>query len=509
MKLNSDIIYDNLSQLFEIQRYGPKDESLTLGRPVLYEPNTDFNQCKVYVARYDMLPSVPQKTSGEMVVCIGGMPPTGWLDGYNSILVIQNLNDLHGIFNLIQSLFNRYDEWNELLLQIIEQDADILKMVYQSIHIFENQITVVDKNLKILARNVHKDTEGDSPEWEMTSGDTVPAKQIYKLKEIYNKKLQEGDRKKPLLYNYGEIIDGGQWGYRINIYLEDNYEGCVTLSAITRPFRQSEFVLLNKFSEYVKKALSIRYNIMHERTMSARSVIKDLLNSLPVDNYRLNKVLEPDMSESPRWVCMKVQYVEIGRFSHVDYICASFDNLFPRCISIPLEAEIVTFIRLRTEASPDSIVNTVSPFLTDMDIQIGLSIIFEDIKKVRGYYRQACCALETGNMLQPGKRVYRFEDFALPYMLLHCSGELASEDMLSNRIAALKKYDQASAADYWTTLRVYLDNEMNAAKTAKILYLHRSTLLQRLSRINEFIGEDLKSPAGRMYIRMCMYMLDY
>ena len=509
MKLNSDIIYDDLFQRFTIQRYGPIDEALTLGRPVLYEPNTDFKSCKVYVARYDMLPSEPPGASGALVVCVGGMPPSEWLDGSFPILVIQDMNDLHGIFNLIQTLFDRYDEWNELLWQILEQDADIIKMVSSSIHIFENEITVVDKNLKILARNVRKDSDGDSIGWEMTSGETIPAKEIARLKEIYNKNLLESDRKKPLLYDYGTIIEGGQWGYRINIYVEDNYEGCVTLSSISRPFRQSEFVLFNKFGEYVRKAIHIRYNIIHERTISIRSVIKDLLDSLPVENYRLNKALEPDASESSRWISMKVQYVETGRFSHVHYICASFENMFFRCVSIPLETEIAMFIRLRPEDSPDSIADTVTPFLTDMDIQIGLSNIFDDIKKVRSYYRQACCALETGNMFQPGKRVYRFEDFVLPYMLIHSSGELTSEDMLTNRLMELKKYDQASAADYWTTLRIYLDNEMNASKTAKILFLHRSTLLQRLSRIYEFIGEDLKSPAGRMYIRMCLYMLDY
>mgnify|MGYP000626969026 CR=1 FL=1 len=43
-------------------------------------------------------------------------------------------------------------------------------------------------------------------------------------------------------------------------------------------------------------------------------------------------------------------------------------------------------------------------------------------------------------------------------------------------------------------LRVYLDNNLSVTKTASALFLHRSTLLDRLAHITAMLGSDLKDP---------------
>ena len=45
---------------------------------------------------------------------------------------------------------------------------------------------------------------------------------------------------------------------------------------------------------------------------------------------------------------------------------------------------------------------------------------------------------------------------------------------------------------YLHTLRVYLDNNLSVTKTAAALFLHRSTLLDRLAHITAMLGRDLK-----------------
>lgn len=58
----------------------------------------------------------------------------------------------------------------------------------------------------------------------------------------------------------------------------------------------------------------------------------------------------------------------------------------------------------------------------------------------------------------------------------------------------LKKHDDSSQVSYLHTLRVYLDNNLSVTKTAAALYLHRSTLLDRLSHITAMLGSDLRDP---------------
>ena len=58
----------------------------------------------------------------------------------------------------------------------------------------------------------------------------------------------------------------------------------------------------------------------------------------------------------------------------------------------------------------------------------------------------------------------------------------------------LKAHDENSQVSYLETLRVYLDNNLSVTKTAAALYLHRSTLLDRLAHITQMLGCDLKDP---------------
>jgi DNA-binding PucR family transcriptional regulator len=71
---------------------------------------------------------------------------------------------------------------------------------------------------------------------------------------------------------------------------------------------------------------------------------------------------------------------------------------------------------------------------------------------------------------------------------------------VSPGLLRLKAHDSHASSEYWRTLRVYLESAMNVTLTAKKLYLNRSTLHQRLKRIEKLLELDLKDPYNRLYI---------
>lgn len=58
------------------------------------------------------------------------------------------------------------------------------------------------------------------------------------------------------------------------------------------------------------------------------------------------------------------------------------------------------------------------------------------------------------------------------------------------------------------TLRVYLKHNMSATKTAEALYLNRSTLLERLSRIKSLLDSDLSDPDERLRLQILLKALE-
>ena len=71
----------------------------------------------------------------------------------------------------------------------------------------------------------------------------------------------------------------------------------------------------------------------------------------------------------------------------------------------------------------------------------------------------------------------------------------------------LYAYDQAHNTKYCETLLAYLALERNALLTAKTLYLHRNTLRNRLSKIDEIISTDLDNVDERIHLMISLGML--
>ena len=76
------------------------------------------------------------------------------------------------------------------------------------------------------------------------------------------------------------------------------------------------------------------------------------------------------------------------------------------------------------------------------------------------------------------------------------------------RVLGLRQLDEAQGTAYMRTLRSYLDQHMNAAKTAKSLFIHRGTLLYRLERIRELLEDPLDDPKALLYLAVSFRLLE-
>ena len=74
----------------------------------------------------------------------------------------------------------------------------------------------------------------------------------------------------------------------------------------------------------------------------------------------------------------------------------------------------------------------------------------------------------------------------------------------SSGLAKLKKRDLHSQVSYTETLKTFLDNNMSLSKTAEKLYIHRSSLIDRLSRIIELTEFNLYDPDTRLELSLIL-----
>jgi DNA-binding PucR family transcriptional regulator len=82
--------------------------------------------------------------------------------------------------------------------------------------------------------------------------------------------------------------------------------------------------------------------------------------------------------------------------------------------------------------------------------------------------------------------------------------EMRLELLFPEGLRRLIAHDEASPTSYVETLRTYLENNLSIAKTSSELYVHRSTLMERLARIKRELGLDLEDPDEQLRLRILL-----
>ena len=85
--------------------------------------------------------------------------------------------------------------------------------------------------------------------------------------------------------------------------------------------------------------------------------------------------------------------------------------------------------------------------------------------------------------------------------------EISPELLVSSRLDALINYDRENKTELYRTLQVYLEHERNSLQTAKTLFIHRSSLVYRLERIQKITKIDLDNPRNRLLLQICFLLI--
>ena len=103
---------------------------------------------------------------------------------------------------------------------------------------------------------------------------------------------------------------------------------------------------------------------------------------------------------------------------------------------------------------------------------------------------------------------YEYFRMHLDYILEQSNRELPLHFICSEKILNIKRYDQEHQTDFYATLECYIKNKFNAVQTAKELFIHRSTFLYRMDRLQTLFGLDLTERDSLLYVLLSMKMLE-
>ena len=93
-------------------------------------------------------------------------------------------------------------------------------------------------------------------------------------------------------------------------------------------------------------------------------------------------------------------------------------------------------------------------------------------------------------------------------MIINSLGGLSVETYYPAGFANILEHDKESGISYLETLKVFLEEGMSYTSTAQKLFIHRSTLIDRISRIEKELSIDLKDSDKRLQLEILLKAID-
>lgn len=161
VKLNADILFEELSQHWEIKCIGKRKSDILFGRPEFVISQTQkLEKRHLYIGLADRLPNRTLIGEDVLIVCVGGIPPASYLHQNTVCFAVTGQTDLLTISNALTVIFNQYDEWENKLSDITEHSGDINELVSLATAVFRTPLMILDAQFHYLAYSACIETRG-------------------------------------------------------------------------------------------------------------------------------------------------------------------------------------------------------------------------------------------------------------------------------------------------------------------------------------------------------------
>lgn len=143
--------------------------------------------------------------------------------------------------------------------------------------------------------------------------------------------------------------------------------------------------------------------------------------------------------------------------------------------------------------------NTVLPAFS-----IGLGRVAKNVQAIPQSFRQAQQALEIGRRLFGENKIHSFAHLGVYRLLFLLDGHSELNDFYQETLGPLLNADTRNDGTLLDTLEGYFRCNGNLSETARIMHFHRNSLLYRLGRIEEILGQSLDDPELRLSLQIAM-----
>ncbi len=505
MQLTAALLYQNLNEQFPIAEYRLPSPRQPLSRPFFYEEQEELRPGHIYLTDRFLPAPVFQALPREvcMVFC-GGDFKSPLPDCRASIIKLCFDTPLPRVCNCIQSIFDRYESWEESLHSLAGKGGSLHDLLDISRPVFRNPLCITGMNGVPAAFSGAEEV----PKLQKILSDSSLRLQYANAFDQDESCQLPPAKKTPVLFP--DHITGNR-SLNQNLFVADQAEYRLSVIENNNPITEADYDLIQVLAHFAETILRRQRSESSSRSNALQSIFQSLLNDSAAEESSVSKMLEKVGWQTDHlYFCALFQAGSSGLASlNPKAVCQYLQEMFPSSCSLIKEEQPVCFFNLTLLGmDTDDVCQKLVYFIRDSFLKVGYSRAMEGHQNLRYLYLQAKTALEMGSELYPQLWIHQFNQIALPCLFKDAVSTFPGEMLCHEKLLRLRKTDLEQGTEYMKTLKVYLRHNCNAVQSAKELFIHRSTLLYRLERIKHLLESDLEDPEELFYLNLSMRLLD-
>ena len=509
MDLCSSIITGSLQGNYIFTIYGKIDDVFHLKRPVLVTERTQPDSHLVYVHTGDK--AIPKAMFPHSKVHLHSLLMTTSIltdeekELYDCAVVFWPNTDMQEVFNTIQHLYDEYEDWIQQLNQLSRNGANLNVLLDCSRNMFVNPLLVHGADFKFIAHSSFMD-EDKKYSYLLSEGSKDEILSTFMEDEAYRNtfKIHEATV-------FPSHATGTRTIYK-NIFDNQKLLFRILVAEVIRPFHSSDLHLLEILAQYIQFSLFQAENLGDSSVSTLETVLYKMLDHQLVDDYTFNRTMAVyDWIPDNYYLCIKfmVDKLDVQNYT-VKALISELKQLVRSSCIFEFQRDITMYVNLGADdSSSDSAIDAIKEFVRDNNLKAGISNSYSGFMHIfQLLYIQAERALDIGLRYTPFKWIHHFQDIADKYILEKCTDELPANMLCAPEVLQMHFYDEKNNSEYYNTLKTYLANNMQPVLTAKKLFIHRTTLLYRMEKMEALFHIDLDDPEKRIFYQLSMLLLE-
>ena len=472
MKLSMWMIANRLSPLMDIS-----SEISLEAKPILTSARLVYSTNCAHVYQ-----------DGPNVIC----------DGEGNRITLYDI-DVKEAFEIIQGVFDYFQDWSDQIEEAVECE-DYQKVLDESMLILQNPMILMDGNCRLLAISNTPEMRELDPEWDyLCRYGYSSINSLHAMRYDYSNIdfSHHGNQK----FNFSASKALAFGGVSYNMVFNNISCGRLTLLEKNRQTNPGDYQILERIARLIEPRLGAADPMI----TSHWNVIYNLLDQKPFNEKELSLQLAYNQwTRTDTFQTILLQPLPDEPESSIHMLSRTVSRYLPSC-SVLIRDRSILVIGNRQLDTDAGIISFLHSLIGSNSIRAAFSLPAQGIASLPYLARQAAYAAETNQ--NSTETLSSFLNCGLDY-LLNCENSLEKIYACHPAVVILWKNALEKNDELYTTLKTYLDCERSLSKTASALFTHRNTVLYRIRKCQELLGDAMDIPEMRYYLRISMKILE-